>query len=259
MIEVYNYTQHYVQIPVEFLTFPAGERHVSADIDFVSGRDVIVFKVRFSSSDDIIDLMLLNDVFRNYTRQLDLCYIPFSRQDRAVNPGEAHSLRVFCDLAKSMNFQRISISDPHSDVVEALLPNAVIYRQWDIAITMIRHQRQKFDYVIAPDAGASKKAGKLAEKLGIPMLQASKKRDLKTGKIDGYELLDKVDLCGKSVLVADDLIDGGGTFIALAKAIDDPTCKKTLYVTHGIFSRGKALIREYYDDIICYNDMSKEI
>jgi ribose-phosphate pyrophosphokinase len=93
------------------------------------------------------------------------------------------------------------------------------------------------------------------------MLQATKKRDLQTGKIIGYELIDKPDLSGKLVLVVDDICDGGGTFLALSNAIDEHSgnaCEKHLYVTHGIFSKGKEVLNNHYSKVFCYNDMSQE-
>lgn len=263
MIKVRNRTQH-VDIPVKALTFPAGERHVKVeDIRlFVPGsRDVIEFRMYFTGSDDIVDLMMLNEIFRHQERILYISYCPFARQDRAVNEGEPHALRVFCNLVNSMGFKRVFVTDPHSDVVEALLPDVVIKRQHSVVYDFFK--AGDFDYVIAPDAGATKKASKVAETLGCPMLQANKKRDLKTGEIIGYELLDKVDLAGKNVLVVDDIADGAGTFIALAKAISEqyggemPTAKLTLFVTHGIFSKGKEILAPYYDQVLCYNDMSE--
>ena len=80
----------------------------------------------FTKNEDIIELLLFADAAKRQghrLRTLTMPYVPFSRQDRCNNPGEAFSLKVFCDLINNLNFNSVEIQDPHSDVIPALLNN----------------------------------------------------------------------------------------------------------------------------------------
>ncbi|MEI8631794.1 phosphoribosyltransferase family protein [Vibrio sp. PP-XX7] len=69
------------------------------------------------------------------------------------------------------------------------------------------------------------------------MIQAQKLRNLKTGEIIKTEVLG--DVKGKKVLIADDICDGGRTFVELAKVLkSEGATEISLFVTHGIFSKG---------------------
>lgn len=249
MIKVRSYT-HQVDIPVKSWTFPAGERGITSDPMYVhSDRDVIEITLEFQGSDDIVDLILLREMYINNRVTLTIPYMPFGRQDRKVNCEDVHALKAFAHLINSLNFSKVVTCDPHSDVIEALFVNCVIQRQWDIAKDIIK---EKYDYIIAPDIGAAKKTEQYAKLVGTKMLQCVKKRDPDTGALLRFEILDCPDLNGKRVLVLDDICDGGGTFILLAQDLPE-TCVADLYVTHGIFSKGLSDLEKYYSTFYCYN------
>ena len=110
------------------------------------------------------------------------------------------------------------------------------------------------DYIIAPDNGAVKKASKIAEKFKLPLITCLKERDLATGHITKYRILDSIEKPGKALIV-DDICDGGATFNILAKSLkeDTPVTEISLYVTHGIFSKGLDKLFENIDNIYSYH------
>lgn len=254
MITLKNYTQGF-EITVKSLTFPAGERHVSIDKSYLRSRDRIYMYLDFQGSDDVVDMMMLREILSDHEVVLSLNYTPFARQDRAVNVGEVNALKVFAKLVNSLNFKKVLVTDPHSDVVEAVFDRVVIVRQWDLANDIID---KDYDYIISPDLGATKKAEKYAELTQTPLLQCTKKRDLRTGKIIKFEVIDLPDLTGKRVLILDDICDAGGTFLALSDVIGN-CLQKDLYVSHGIFSKGIDIILEKYDNVFCPNVMNNEV
>ena len=69
------------------------------------------------------------------------------------------------------------------------------------------------------------------------------------------------DVTGKSVLIADDICDGGRTFIELAKVLKERGAAHIhLHVTHGIFSKGKAVFEGLIDTVTStydYEEMFK--
>lgn len=68
------------------------------------------------------------------------------------------------------------------------------------------------------------------------VLHAEKERDPKTGKLSGFLVPERKEFKSNSVLIVDDICDGGGTFLGLAPELYD--LDLYLYVTHGIFSKG---------------------
>lgn len=235
--------------------FPAGE--VGVRIEDVLVEDEYMVDLRTPNSDEIIRMLFLVDAIRRMKPEvrlyLNVPYFPYARQDRVMQAGESHSLKVIADLINSCGFERVYVADPHSDVVEAVVDNLYIIRQDDCARETISNW--DYQYLIAPDAGALKKIYKLSEKVGIPVICANKVREVSTGKITGISISpeDYAKITGK-VLVVDDILDGGATFLELADAL--PNVDKHIYVTHGIFSKGKSIIQTKYSEIFCYNDMS---
>jgi ribose-phosphate pyrophosphokinase len=112
--------------------------------------------------------------------------------------------------------------------------------------------------VISPDAGAEKRAGEVARKLGVPLIHAWKTRDVGTGAISGFgfDAYAEATTINKRarVLVVDDICDGGGTFVGLAAAIEKSfpaDIDLHLFTTHGIYSKGVAPLAEHFSHIYC--------
>ena len=101
--------------------------------------------------------------------------------------------------------------------------------------------------LISPDGGALKKIYKVSEYLGgVEVVECSKSRDVKTGKLSGFKVYSE-DLEGKDCLIVDDICDGGGTFIGLAAELKNKNAGKLyLAVSHGIFSKG-------FDSLRCFD------
>jgi len=127
----------------------------------------------------------------------------------------------------------------------------------------------KYAAVIAPDAGAEKRAGAVAKKLGVPVIRAWKNRDVSTGAICGFgfdsntlaNLLLPFEGAATRMLVVDDICDGGGTFTGLAEAISEHghiELDLHLFTTHGIYSKGLDVLRRYFSHIYCTDSLIGE-
>ena len=237
--------------------FPGGEVHVSLpDFDSEGARAVRISAL-LKSSDDAIRLLMLTDALRRRIGQapihLVIPYVPYARQDRVCNPGEAHGAKVFCDLINRQGYASVSILDPHSDVVTALLDRVSVQdASGPLSRVLDRPEFEEGVTFIAPDAGAQKRVYALARKLGVGRIVcADKVRDIKTGDIKSVVLRDE--LPGGPLLVVDDICDGGRTFIELANAIPDKS-QLYLYVSHGIFSKGVDVLAGHYAKIFTVFD-----
>lgn len=243
-------------------TFPAGERGIQIT-EQVYNNQWYTVHCDFKGSDSIIDMLLEVDAVRRIAPRallnLNIEYFPYARQDRVMQQGESHSLRVICDLINSQKFDSVETVDPHSDVVAALVNNLTIKEQHEAVIDTISPDLlDGYDYFVAPDAGALKKIYKLSKHLQKPVICASKQRDVTTGNVTASYVSkqDYDNMIGKKLLVVDDICDGGRTFTEL-RDILPTTATVDLYITHGIFSKGKKVLTDKFNQVFCYNDMSE--
>lgn len=264
-VELYQDAAMERQEKVQWFSFSGGERHVKIlNTLSISVKDELFIKVDYKSSDDVMDLLLLTDAIRGINPLVRLSvyipYMPYARQDRRCESGEAHSLRVFTSIINSQRYDQIIVEDPHSDVVEALFPTGVLNIIPQAVLLHRTLQVANFDssaiVLVAPDGGALKKIYKCAEYIGTgEVVCAEKMRDTKTGEIIGTKF-PECDMIDKDVLIVDDICDGGRTFVELAKVIrkQNPDISSlNLYVTHGIFSQGFGQLYQYFDNIFCSN------
>jgi ribose-phosphate pyrophosphokinase len=208
-------------------------------------------------------LLLVNacrNVMRGVGLRLRIPYFPAARQDRVMTEGEPFALQVMANLIKSCNFYEIEVWDPHSDVLAGIFePGVLLVKpQHELALKFLtKYEGSHKAALVSPDAGALKKIHKLAKALNLPVVEASKTRDVSTGEITGVSIPnhDYVD----TYIIADDICDGGRTFIELGEVLRrlQPEAERVLYVTHGLFSKGKEVVEAVFDEILVYNDMSK--
>lgn len=166
-------------------------------------------------------------------------YLPYGRQDKDVDNEMTFALRTFAELLNSLRFTQVTITDPHSQVALDMIKNSVaIYPVAEVlSITAQTHS----DLVCYPDEGALKKYSVVYPSFipndPNPYIHGEKIRDPRTGNITSYKLIG--DPTGKTVLIVDDICDGGATFKLLTKELYSKGAKDVhLFVTHGIFSKG---------------------
>lgn len=269
-------------ITAEFIKFPGGEVNVRLDtnelndyaygdpyakgFEFPEGFSVKII-ARIWDSDGIMKLLMTTDAIRRWNPHVPiyllLPYVPYARQDRVCNPGEALAARVMCELINSQNYSTVEIWDPHSDVVPALLNNVKIVEQCELLSKLAPSQDlTTATLLISPDAGALKKVNKASRHVlapwGLEVIRADKTRNTSTGELGDTKIYGVVK--GKQCLIVDDICDGGYTFTLLAKELKAKEASRiALYVTHGIFSKGVDALDDSIDAIYCPNLKDKEI
>jgi len=242
-------------------TFSGGELSVSLKGIKEPTTDVQV-EALLKNSDDIMELILITNAirealcFKRVPMELCLFYFFYGRQDRVCNLGEVHGVKVMAGIINLLGYDMVGILDPHSDAVIAAVDNSYAIEQHLPAAEALKDLVRKQHYeLVSPDAGAEKKINKLAKELGAwgltpPVHYARKKRNLATGEITATEI--DGDFTDKDLVIADDICDGGRTFVELAKVLKAKNARKlVLYVTHGIFSKGLDELRLHFDRVIC--------
>ena len=228
------------EIQFEKFIFSGGEPHIKIDPNFDRSQKVTITH-RINSFNDMGLLCLAADALNRLKVTLETLIIPYfpaARQDRVMVKGEPLSVKVYADIINHLAFKKVLIFDAHSEVTAAVLNNCKIVTN-HVFIKRVIDQIGSEVLLISPDGGALKKIYKLSEFLGgIEVVECSKSRDVKTGVLKGFQVYDN-DLRGRDCLIIDDICDGGGTFIGLAKELKNKNAGQLyLAVSHGIFSKG---------------------
>lgn len=183
-------------------------------------------------------------------RFLILPYLPYSRADRRFVDGDCSGKEAFLKMIPS-NWKIVTF-DIHSDKnsgenVINITPENVLKKIF---------KKYNFENVVFPDAGAHSRYAKMFDTIGFfPSIYfCEKKRDVETGKFLGFtvpEIYEK----NKRTIIIDDLCDGGGTFLGIAKELNVDKSNLFLYVSHGIFSKGLSELSEFFTTIITTNSI----
>lgn len=259
MIKVYS---NGVKVTITEFIFSGGEVHINFLSQLAQNAEIQI-EAQITSSDELMKLVMINESLSQFdlkSKVLKMGYIPYARQDRRCVKGDAFSLKAFCVILNSLKFDKVIVVDPHSDVSTALIDNVVVITQLDVIKSDAITQDLMYNTIaVSPDAGANKKTFGIAQQAGKSFIRADKIRDV----CDGH-ILDTVvycdDLEGADVTIWDDICDGGRTFIELIKKLKEKNVGKvTLFVTHGIFSKGyEPLFESGVDQIITTNTFSPE-
>jgi ribose-phosphate pyrophosphokinase len=248
--------------------FPDGQQSITLDmVDFDLPQKITVSIIsRLNSFKDLEIIISANQALREFSYvenvKLNVPYFLGARSDRKFEAGTSNYLKtVICPIINAQNFSRVTVLDPHSDVLEACLNNYHKHnnhRLVKFALTAIDNKSgaQSRICLVSPDAGAYKKIFDVAKEFNIDrIITANKVRDLRTSKILKTEIPTLDQHADLKYVIIDDICDGGRTFIELAKAIKGsrPSAKVYLVVTHGIFSAGFKELSQYFEGIYTTN------
>ncbi|RZL69366.1 MAG: ribose-phosphate pyrophosphokinase [Pedobacter sp.] len=245
------------ELQFESFTFSGGEPHLKINPNFDITQSVTITH-RLNSFNDLGQLCLAVDALKRMQVEIADLYIPYfpaARQDRVMIKGEPLSVKVYADIINSLGFKKVIVFDAHSEVTPAVLNNCEVITNHKF-IAQVIEEIGKETILISPDGGALKKIYKVAEFLGgIEVVECSKSRNVKTGKLSGFKVYAD-DLQGKDCLIVDDICDGGGTFIGLAEELKNKNAGKLyLAVSHGIFSKGFDDLGKSFERIFTTNSV----
>lgn len=186
-------------------------------------------------------LICLLKASRIEVAELFIPYLPYARQDKSISNEHTFAKRVFLDMLFADKVSKVSTLDVHSndDVVYSYTPAAYIAQ----AIAEF-----KPNVLVFPDTSAFKRYAGLADLRQFEVIVLEKVRNQATGQISALTLdtdntsanmVNANQDVEHSMLIIDDICDGGATFINAALFLHTHyRCRVALYVTHGIFSKG---------------------
>ncbi|WP_246628275.1 ribose-phosphate pyrophosphokinase [Paenibacillus oenotherae] len=205
--------------------FPNGETLVNGEQILAAateGVNTILFK--YGHDGDLIKLMFLKNFMDDHglAARLVITYMPYSRMDR-VEGASVFTLKYAANFINALQFQSVTVVEPHSDVTLALLNKSnAVYPSVELLgkVAAEVNFNVEEDYLFFPDAGAQKRYSKVK---GYRQLVGFKVRDFQTGQIKQLDVVGHVDNGGKGfkAIIVDDLCSYGGTFMMSAEKLKE--------------------------------------
>ncbi len=230
------------------IKFPDGTSQVTGlDCLVMMGLNELVFD--FDEEAEIFQLIQVLDYCDscyntrgfNPMVNLHMSFLPYGRQDKSISE-EFFAKGTFTRLLKNFTcLNKITSLDVHSnDVNYCDIRNIEPVKE--IMKALIKVDPSMICY---PDLGAKTRYGRMSILENYSNCYFTKERNKDTGGIERLYLNELVDIEGQSVLVVDDICDGGMTFKLTAEKLLTLGAKEVnLYTTHGIYSKGIETLRD---------------
>jgi ribose-phosphate pyrophosphokinase len=226
--------------PINITVFPDGTSQVWK---LTNIQPLNTIQWIFQTESELFLLLQLSCLLKKYYTELYIPYLPYARQDKEIDNDATFALKPFADVLNLCTFDKIIITDPHSEkALKLIRKSEAVYPHMLLAFAL---KRTDATMVVYPDAGALTKYNREYAEVTqtVYVAYGEKTRDPSTGKITDYKIGVKAD--GRNVLIVDDICDGGATFVLLTQALLQKGAKEVnLFVSHGIFSRGLEILRE---------------
>lgn len=174
-------------------------------------------------------------------------WMPYGRQDKKANNDTCFGLSVLLDTFKYIQFVTLDLHGT-TKRIRNISPEPLIGQAVDMT-----HPTA----IVFADKSAMERYCPSGEYRDAFITYFDKSRDQATGKIEKMRLAIPLTWTkGYSVLLVDDICDGGATFVRAASILKNgwDVEKLALYTTHGIYSKGVEILYEMgYDKIITTN------
>lgn len=238
-------------------TWRNGETRVKLE-ENVRGSDVFAIQAMSAPvNHHLMELLLIIDSLRRASAARITAVIPYfayAKQEKKTSGREPISAKLVANLLTTAGADRILTMDLHSPAIEGFFDIPVDHlRAAPILARHINRQGLKDLAVVSPDAGGVARAEELRGRTGGSLAIISKRHP----GPDISEALEMVgDVCGKPVVIVDDMISTGGT-LGLAAELLRERGASPIYAaaTHGIFAQdGLELIHHSPLDKILITD-----
>lgn len=241
---------------IEIKRFPDGDKYVRV-IDDVKNQDVVVVQSLYHKPEqhvyadqNIFELLLITDTLRDLGAsriRVVAPYMAYARQDSRFYPGEAISSQIIAHLLEDMGTTNFLTVDCHLHRLGDVAKIFKIPAQNLSAMKLLgRYAREnlklKNPIVVGPDEEADQWAGTVAKELDADHTVFTKKRIRKEGETSSKVEVTAdtgVELKGRDVVFADDIISTGGTLAEASKICKKKGARKIhVLCTHPVLADG---------------------
>jgi len=230
--------------PTLIKKFPNSEIYVRIGKK-IRGDDIFVIQTFGDNvNDSLMELLIIIDALRRSSagRINIVCpNLAYSRQDRKAQSHEPISSKLVANLITEAGADRLITVDLHASQIQGFYDIPVDHLVgYPLIAKYISKKKYKDLVVVAPDIGAAKKTHKMADLLGVPIAIVDKVRT-GHGTSEASHVVGDVE--GKTALLLDDMVDGGGSIAGAAAAVKEHGAKRVIVGATHAFLNGEAVNR----------------
>lgn len=204
----------------------------------IRGSDVYIVQSTIPPADNLMELLIMIDAAkRSSARRINavIPYFGYGRQDRKDQPRVSITAKLVANLITEAGADRVITMDLHASQIQGFFDIPVDHL-YGSGVFMKKFLSLKIPNlaVASPDVGGIKMARAYAKRLHADLILIDKRRP-KPNVAEVMNIIGEVK--GKNILIIDDLIDTGGTFVNAVNALKENGAKE-IYgsCTHAVFS-----------------------
>jgi ribose-phosphate pyrophosphokinase len=212
-------------------------------LENVRGEDVFVIQsTSYPANDNLMELLIGIDACRRASAKRITAVMPYfgyARQDRKPGPRTPISAKLVANLITEAGADRVLSVDLHAGQIQGFfdIPTDNLYAAPTMALDIQERYPGEDLMVVSPDVGGVVRARALAKRLDNAPLAIVDKRRERPGESEVMNIIG--DVKGRCCILADDIIDSGGTLCNAAQALMDAGANSVAaYITHGVLSGG---------------------
>jgi len=240
--------------------FKDGETYVKIN-ESIRGDDVFIIQSTSNPvNDNLMELLIMIDALKRASAERITAVIPYfgyARQDRKAEAREPITAKLVADMITMAGASRVLACDLHVPQIQGFfnIPVDEISAIHLFAKYFIEKNIQN-PVVVAPDAGAAKKARTLAKLLKCPIAIIDKRRAVHN-EAESINIVGDVE--GKTAILLDDIIDTGNSVINAADMVATKANSVYICATHAVFSSGcpTRLASSHATEVVVSNTISQ--
>jgi len=203
----------------------------------IRGRDVFIVQSTQPPAENLMELLILVDAASRASAKRVTAVLPYfgyARQDRKDQPRVAITAKLVANLLTVAGADRIITMDLHAAQIQGFFDIPFDHLYASPVFTSVFKEMGDDLVMVSPDMGGIKLARSYARRLNTNLVVLDKRRP-EHNKVEVMHVIGDVE--DKNVLLVDDLIDTGGTFVSAVNALKRSGAKK-IYgtITHPLLS-----------------------
>lgn len=221
---------------VDIKRFSDGEIWVKFQ-ENIRGRDVFIVQSTMPPAENLLELLIMLDAAKRASATRVTAVIPYfgyARQDRKDQPRVAVTAKLIANLITEAGADRVITMDLHAAQIQGFFDIPFDHLYASPVFTGLFKSQESDLIVVSPDIGGIKLARSYARRLSAGLVVIDKRRPTH----NTVEIMNIIgDVEEKDVLIVDDMIDTGGTFVSAIAALKKNGAKQ-IYgaVTHPVLS-----------------------
>ncbi|MBI1939755.1 MAG: ribose-phosphate pyrophosphokinase [Ignavibacteriales bacterium] len=235
----------YLSLPIgriELRRFSDGEIWAKY-MDNVRGRDVYIVQSTHPPAENLMELLIMIDAAKRASAKRVTAVIPYfgyARQDRKDQPRVAITAKLVANLITIAGADKVITMDLHAPQIQGFFDIPFDHLYASPVFTVLFKDKISNLAVVSPDIGGIKLARSYANRLDANLVVIDKRRP----KHNVAEVMNIIgEVKDRNVLLVDDLIDTGGTFISAVKTLKERGAKEIYAaISHPLLS-GEAVSR----------------